>query len=317
MKRILPFLVAIALAGCTAAVSDLGGFSNYGDACDPRPTQHRGADLRIQFVNTTPHINQDMRFAIEVGADRNVEALAIVSTFSDPQLVLELPEMMPTDPSTLAFWADTNGDGVFEPTVQPDMGMLPDAGPDTDAAVVPYQIDHQWFRPICRDGNITFTHSTPFQDISHATSNGSIFRFVLPADLRAAPTLFQTHAMAAWAVEVDENNQRQGRVYYQWHPYVAIAGTTPMQRAAPMFFNVGGNVGTESRGAIDAGSMYEVHFSIDADHDGHFGGTEDYNCVWRNQQASGAIWAFDPSAMPGMGLQDVCDPNSLADPFHT
>jgi hypothetical protein len=298
MKRtLLVTLAMLALGGCTAVVSDLNGFNNDADACDPRGTPHIGQDLDIQFVNTMAHVNQDMRFAIEVGPDHSVEALAVVSAFDNPNELLHFPEMIPgPDPATLAFWADSN--------MMPGFQMLPDMG-TTDLP------DHQWFRPICPNGQMTFTHTTPFQDIHHATSTGAIFRFHIPAEIQRQP-LFDHFRMAAWAVRIQDNGARQTRAYYQWQPLVALSPgmPTPTQRPVPMFFQVGGNVIAESRGAIDSGEIYEVHFVIDADSDGDFGTTGDYNCVWMNQAmpsmpAEAGVWDFDQP------LTGNCDPNGF------
>jgi hypothetical protein len=306
MNRVSTFFVVLALAGCSAAVSDLNNFMNASDACDPRPVQHLGGDLDIQFQNTNAHINQDLRFAVEVGVERNVEALAVVSAFSDANQLIHIPEMMPADPATLAFWADSNGHLGFDQLDPPDASGMADAGP-------PLGIDHQWFRPVCPSGHVTFTHTTPFQDISRATSTGSIYRFHIPVELQTS-ALFDNYAMATWAVRVNET--RQTRVYYQWHPFVALGGTTPPQRTPPTAFQVGGNVLGESRGAIDSGETYEVHFVIDVNHDGQFGGTSgtDYTCVWTDQIAVGATWEFDPATIGG-GLAAICDDNGF-DPVH-
>jgi len=325
MNRAFLACLVVALTGCSAVVADLGSFGNAADACDPRGTAHVGDNLTIHFRNTTAHVNQDMRFAIEVG-DHNVEALAVVSAFIDPDETIVLPEIMTNEPSTLAFWADTNANGVFDQLNPPDASMpildaAADAGPI--GSVAP---DHQWFRPICPNGDMTFTHTTPFQDISHATSTGAVFRFLIPPTFLPTATdpnhhLFENFAMAAWVVQVDM--QRQARVYYLWHPYVALGGVTPTQRTGPTnnYFQVGGNVLSEPRGAIDQGSTYEVHFVIDVDGDGRMDGhdTDDYNCVWMDQAVMprGADpWEFDPTNVTrGAGLSH-CDTNGFDPTMH-
>lgn len=267
MRPIQACLLVLALGGCTAVVSDLNNFTNSTDACDPRGTQHLGDDLEIQFFNTNAHVNQDMRFAVEVGTDRSIEAMFVVSTFDDANLDLFIPEILPAAPATLAFWADNNGVPGFQ--------ALPD-----DPTMQP---DHQWFRPICPNGQMTFTHTTPFQDIQEASSTGAVFRFEIPTELQR-PELFDNFRMAAWAVRVNDLG-RQTRAYYRWSPLVALSPGMPIpaQRTPPAFFQVGGNVLGEMRGAIDAGEIYEVHFVIDVDDDDEFGGGSDYDCVWMNQ----------------------------------
>ena len=281
-RSILASLLALCLASCTAAVSDLNGFSNYGDACDPRGTQHIGDDLDIQLLNLTPHVNQTLFFAIEVGAMRNIEAMFVIDRLTDlsnpnaeargpssANLLLEIPEIMPAAPATLAFWANS---------VDPEIVHFDPITMGTSA------VDHQWTRPVCPDGHMTFTHTTPFQSVMDAVSTGAIFHFQIPMEIQR-PELFDHFTMAAWAVRVQDNGNRQTRVYYRWSPFVSLAPGMPVppQRAVPSQFQVGGNALGEPRGAIDAGELYEVHFVVDVDHDGTMGSAGDYVCQWRNQ----------------------------------
>jgi hypothetical protein len=110
---------------------------------------------------------------------------------------------------------------------------------------------------------------------------------------------------------------RQTRAYNQWQPFVELGGTTPMQRAAPSVLRVGGNVAGETRGAIDAGEMYEVNFVIDVDHDGHMGSVGDYACQWSDVMGSANTpsadtWDFVP---PGTNPLGACDVPSGFDPL--
>lgn len=281
-KRSIPLALVLLLGGCTAAVSDLNGFSNYSDACDPRGTQHLGDDLSLQFFNMTPHVNQQIFAAVEVGAGRNIEAMFVIDRLTDlsnptaasrgassANLLLEIPEMMPADPATLAFWANS----VDPEVVHFDPIMM-------DGTTAP---DHQWTRPVCPDGQMTFTHTTPFQSVQEALSTGAIYHFQIPTEIQRSE-LFDNFTMATWAVRVNDAG-RQTRVYYRWSPFVALAPGMPVpaQRPPPTELKVGGNALGEPRGAIDVGELYEVHFVIDVDHDGHMGSAGDYVCVWENQ----------------------------------
>ncbi len=312
MTRPLSFGVSLALlpllVSCTAAVSDLNGFSNYGDACDPRGTQHLGDDLDLQFFNMTPHVNQTIFAALEVGNDENIEAMFVIDRLTDlsnpvaasrgtssANLLLNIPEILPADPATLAFWANS-----VDPEVVHFDPITSDGAPD-----------HQWTRPICPDGDVTFTHTTPFQSVQDAVSTGAIWHFNIPTAIQR-PELFDNFTMAAWAVRVNGLG-RQTRVFYRWSPFVALAPgmQVPTQRTPPTQFQVGGNALGEPRGAIDVGELYEVHFVIDVDHDGELGSAGDYVCQWDDQSmptSDPGNWFYDPDLAP-------CDAPSGFDPL--
>lgn len=295
------------LASCTAAVSDLNGFSNYGDACDPRGAQHLGDDLHLQFFNMTPHVNQQIFATLQVGDQRNVEAIFVIDRLTDlsnpvegargtssANLLLDIPEIMPADPTTLAFWANS---------VDPDIVRF-DSLMDTSP-------DHQWTRPVCPDGDVTFTHTTPFQSVLGAVAVGAVWHFMVPGPTEIDDAVFDNFTMAAWAVRVNALG-RQTRAYYRWSPYVALAPGMPVppQRDRPAQFQVGRNALGEERGAIDQGELYEVHFVIDVDHDGELGSAGDYVCVWEDQQMPNSDpvnWVYAPDL-------SVCDAPAGFDP---
>lgn len=284
MKHTLLVLASISLGSCTLAVSDLNNLGNSADACDPRGAPRVGQDLDIQFFNTVAHVNQDMRFAVEVGPTHSVEAMFVVSAFDDPNLRIIVPEVLPSSPATLAFWADVNGSGML----------------DANA--------HQWFRPICPDGQVTFTHTTPFQDVSVVSSHGATFVFHIPVAIQRH-AVFDNFRVAMWAVQTDMVG-RQTRVYYEWAPFVAPSPgfPVPAQRTPPTQFQVGRNVAGAGRGAIDMGGLYEIHFVIDSNHDTDFEPALDFSCVWPMQRMptdptmtmNGAQWDFVPDL-------SVCD----------
>ena len=109
--------------------------------------------------------------------------MMVLSTFDDPNLRLKVPKLLPEGPSELAFWANSMPMG-FDP-------INDDGDP----------IDHQWTRPICPDGKLTFTHTTPFQDVQDALSAGAIFAFQIPEELRR-PELFDTFHMWVRATQL-------------------------------------------------------------------------------------------------------------------
>jgi hypothetical protein len=273
-------LSLLLLAACSASVSDLDELETHEDACDPRGRAERGTDLDLQFVSTNPHVNQDMFFAVTVGEERSIEAMIVLSTFDDPALRLRVPKLLPGGPSELAFWADSMPDG-FDP-------INDDGDP----------IDHQWTRPVCPDGKMKFTHTTPFQSVVDALSTGAIFAFMIPDELRR-PELFDTFTMWASAILLDDDDpdeEVQTRAFFRWSPLVSPAKgeDAPPQREPPTKLQVGGNALGEPRGAIDTLSLYRIEFVIDVDHSGDLS-RADFICNYERQRAPDAmVWEFVP-----------------------
>jgi len=282
------------LSACTAQVGDLDDLEVIDEACDPRGGAVRGTDLDLQFDGLTPHRNQDILFAVTVGERRNIEGMMVLSGLDDPDLHLVVPKLLPEGPSELAFWADADPVGVFN-------GI-----PDEDEPPANVSIDHQWTRPICPNGVLTFKHTTPFQSVRSAVSTGAIFQFVFPELVRERSQLFSTFKMWVRATQLDDEDPEkevQTRAFFRWSPRVEdpATGETPPQRLPTNgMFQVGGNVIGESRGAIDKGSLYNIEFVIDVDDDGEVTG-EDFVCLFERERAPDSMtWAFEPDL-------SVCD----------
>jgi hypothetical protein len=279
--------------GCTAVVSDLEELETDADACDPRGTADLGTDLDLRFRGMVPHLNQDLFFAVTVGEERSIEAMMVIAGLDDPDLELTVPRFLPGSPSELAFWADSAPNG-FDP-------INGDGDP----------IDHQWTRPVCPNGEMTFTHTTPFQDVQDAISTGAIFRFVIPEEIRR-PALFDHLHMWVRAVKLADDDlsvEEQTRAYFRWAPTVSPGGNEPPPppRSPPEAFEVGGNALGEPRGAIDTLSFYRIEFVIDVDATGDLSGG-DYVCQYARRQAPDAmVWEFVPDL-------SLCDPPDGFDP---
>lgn len=285
LRRLWP---AVVLAtACSAQVSDLDDLMVDDDACDPRGTAVRGTDLDLQLRDMDPHINQQMFFAITVGDAREMDAMAIVQTLDDTDLRLRVPNMLPAGTSELAFWADMMPFGTFNP-------INDDGDP----------IDHQWTRPVCPNGKLTFNHTTPFQDVEGAIATRATFEFVLPAALRV-PSLLRKYTMWLTVTELDvddRDTEVQTRGYYRWAPFVQVTEDDPLpegddapeaRKAREGVFRIGGVLG-EKGGTIDQGSFYNIKFVIDVDRSGDLSG-DDYVCLFRKQRApDGVLWRFTP-----------------------
>jgi hypothetical protein len=318
MKRTLVVLASLALASCTAAVSDLNGFHDFSDACDPRGAPHLGEDLDIQFLGTIAHVNEDMRFAIEVGADHQAQAMFVISTFDDPNMQILVPEVLPAEPSTLAFWADSNMDGTFAPlnidmvcsaiTSQTPCGTTAHCMWNGSACMASVPPSHQWTRPICPNGRMTFTHTTPFQDVSIVTAAGAVFAFHVPMSIQRHE-VFDNYRIAMWAVQTNSTVGRQTRAYYQWNPQVPIGGIAPTQRTPPTVFQIGKNVAGELRGPIDQGDTYEINFIIDSNRNGDFEVDADYACRWTMQPSPQSSFMWD--YMADITAAGACDPHGF------
>lgn len=292
MRRTL-LLLSLLLCACTAQVSDLDDLEVNEEACDPTGDFVQGTDLDIQFMGLTPHVNQDMFFAItDATAERNIEAIMVLSTFDDANLHLVVPGILPGRASELAFWADSMPTGMFNPI-----------NDDDDP------IDHQWTRPICPDGKLTFVHTPTFQSVKDATSTGAVFRFMIPDELNN-DDLFNEFHMTVRAILLDDNDaseEVQTRAFYRWAPHVGIDGDDQPDRMAPAFFQVGGNALGERRGPIDQLALYRIEFVIDVDKDGEKSGA-DFVCSFEREQAPDANeWEFEPDL-------SQCDPPDGFDP---
>ncbi len=239
MRKRNVLALTLGLIGCSADVSDLDDLAIDPEACDRSGTTALGTDLDLKFIGVSPHVNQDMFFAVTVGEERDIEAMMVLSTLDDADLHLVVPKLLPEGDSELAFWADSPPAGFN--------GLEESDNPP----------DHQWKRAICPDGKVTFEHTTPFQNVREARSSGGIFKFMLPGELVEASELFEKYRMWVSATLLDDNDnsmEKQTRVFYRWAPHVdPTDGTIP--RPTPTFLQVGGNALDEPRGAIDTRSL--------------------------------------------------------------
>lgn len=276
MSRTLIAVALLLLGACSAQVSDLDDLQTDTDACDPRGRTEQGTTLDLTFNNVSPHINQDMFFAVTQGKERNIEAMMVLSTLNDANLHLVVPKLLPAGTSELAFWADG------------DPPMF-----DSLDSTIP---DHQWIRPICPNGKLTFTHTTPFQDVEGAIATGAVFVFEIPLVLQRQ-SLFDRYRMwvrVAQLSDEDRSRELQTRAFFRWSPLVEVPGEqgVPDQRRVPTSFQVGDNVLGEGRGPIDTFSFYDIEFVIDLDDDGELSG-DDLVCRYEQQRAPGGnTWRF-------------------------
>jgi hypothetical protein len=294
VSRTLPVLLSL-LCACSAGVSDLDDLQTDPDACDPRGRAERGTALDLTFKNLSPHINQDMFFAVTKGKERNVEAMMVLSSLNDANLHLIVPKLLPSGTAELAFWADGEPFGF-----------------DAIDSPIP---DHQWIRPLCPNGKLTFTHNTPFQDVEGAIATGAVFVFDIPVLLQRQ-RLFDRYRMWLRVTQLsddeDERTEAQTRAFFRWSPFVDPPGAAeqPAQRPAPRTFQVGNNVLGEGRGPIDTFSFYNIEFVIDLDDDGELGG-DDVVCRWKNEQAPGGnSWRFNKD-VSGCDVPNGLDLDSL------
>jgi len=277
VSRTLSVLLSL-LCACSTGVSDLDDLQTDPDACDPRGRAERGTDFDLTFKNLSPHINQDMFFAVTKGKERNVESMMVLSSLNDPNLHWVVPKLLPAGTAELAFWADGEPFGF-------------------DAIDNPIP-DHQWIRPMCPNGKLTFTHNTPFQDVEGAIATGAVFVFDIPVLLQRQ-RLFDRYRMWLRVTQLsDDDGERtevQTRAFFRWSPFVDPPGDAeqPEQRQVPKTFQVGDNVLGEGRGPIDTFSFYNIEFVIDLDDDDELGG-DDVVCRWKNEQAPGGnSWRFN------------------------
>lgn len=265
-------IAGILIGGCSSQVGDLDDLRTSSDACDPRGRAERGTDLRLQMLGM-PHVGERVLFAI-TQAD-SVEGMAVIHTLPTQDFLLQIDKFLPEGNSTLAFWADSSPVGTFN--------SLDD----------PVKPDHQWTRPVCPNGEMTFTHETPFQDVRGATAAGARFVFEVPQLVSG----LQLRRRSMWVrvTELDLSDQTtevQTRGFFLWSP--PGEGTPEAARAIMREFRIEG-AGGERLGPIDQLSFYNVEFVIDLDNDGRPSGA-DVVCLYRREQAPDAAeWRFTPN----------------------
>jgi hypothetical protein len=271
------FALTSLLAACSAQVSDLDELHSDTDACDPRGRADQGTPLDLRFRSVSPHVNQDIFFAVTQGKERSIESMLVLSTLDDKDLHLVVPKLLPAGTSELAFWADSD---------PPKFNALDsDEGPD-----------HQWIRPICPNGKLTFTHTTPFQDVQGAIATGAVFVFEIPKLLQRQNLFdrFRMWVRVTQLADEDHKTEQQTRAYFRWSPFVAPPGEdrVPAQRSVPATFQVGDNALGEGRGPIDTLSFYNIEFVIDVDDSGELSG-DDFVCRYPQERAPGGnTWKF-------------------------
>lgn len=273
-QRLLLSTLCAVLGACSAQVGDLDDLRTDADACDPRGRAQRGTDLALQMLDM-PHVGERILFAITQA--ETVEGMAVIQTLGEADFLLQIPKFLPEGPSTLAFWADGAPVGEFNPLDDPD------------------KRDHQWTRPVCPNGIMTFTHRTPFQDVRGAIATGARFVFEVPQVITNA--LLRRQSMWVRVTELDLSDQTtevQTRGFFLWNPTELGEANAVVTRAVTREFRIEGALG-DRLGPIDQLSFYNIEFVIDLDRDGRAGGA-DVICEFRRERAPDrAEWRFAPA----------------------
>lgn len=141
MLRVLS--IAFCLAGCSAAVSDLGELTEDNEFCAPGGNPSQLRDLTLDLRGMDAHVTNFFEATV-VNETSGVLSSRIVY---DPLLLvtqqIRVDNAVPPGSYFLDFYADLDGDRVY--TDHPD--------------------DHSWRREVCADGSLTFVHNIMFETL--------------------------------------------------------------------------------------------------------------------------------------------------------
>lgn len=140
----------VALGGCSAVVSDLGGYTEDPAACVMDGDRNSVRDFTLELRELSPHLTHYFEASIVNTMGGNLQARIIVEPLEFGTQDIEVESMVPPGDYFLDFYADISGNHA------PDL-------PPTD---------HTWRRPLCSDGVVNFTHIFEFEPLDGAIAIG-------------------------------------------------------------------------------------------------------------------------------------------------
>ena len=99
-------------------------------------------DLTVSLSGMDPHVGETVVLRLE-GDSGELRTRIVLDPLGTAGFDLVLPRVRPTGSHVLAFWADHDGDGAYDP-------------PPTD---------HAWSRSVPTSGAVSFVHDTVFTDV--------------------------------------------------------------------------------------------------------------------------------------------------------
>jgi hypothetical protein len=146
LSALLPFaLGAGALSpGCSAAVGDLGGFTEDEAACRQDADRNQLRDMDFHLSAMAPHVTHYIEFLVVDVRTGGLRSRYTMEALGDPDLDVFVENFIPPgDALEVQFYADIDGD------------RAPDEAPT----------DHTWARPVCSDGVQYFSHIFEFEPV--------------------------------------------------------------------------------------------------------------------------------------------------------
>lgn len=171
-------LSGLALAGCSAAVGDLGGFTENPAACRMDGDRNTVRDFNIQLVALSPHTTHYFHADVVDRAEGRLQSRIIIDPLEFGTQVITVENAVPPGDYFVDFYGD----------------VMPNRMPD------PPPTDHTWRRPLCSDGTLYFEHVFDFEELDNAIGIGNDFSLQLNnvppslADVRTEARLVFTSA---------------------------------------------------------------------------------------------------------------------------
>lgn len=189
MRAIDTAFLAIAfgtgLVGCSAAVGDLGGFTEDVAACRQDADRNRVRDLEFDLAMMTPHVSHYFEFMTVDSRTGQLRSRYIMEPLGAPALTVFVEDFIPPgDQLEIQFYADITGD------------RLPS----------PFPNDHTWVRPVCSDGVQYFEHIFEFEPIEFLPLGSGSF----VVQLTNVPTELRTHVVESRLVHPGESRTIAG-----------------------------------------------------------------------------------------------------------
>lgn len=235
--------LVLALAGCTAAVSDINGFVEDDEFCAPGGNINEVRDLRLDLVEMNAHVTNLFEATVVNDMSGVLTSRIIYDPLVDVNVTINVDNAMPRGTYTLDFYADLDNDRVY--TSAPD--------------------DHSWHRTLCNDGSLTFVHIAMFEPLNRERRIGE--NFVL--NISNIPLTARMGSIEARVIARFPGGLNQTVGVYRFTNVLE-------RRVVPL----GATATLRIDGIIDVGTEHTIYYFFDQNRDGiGDGGMGDLICM--------------------------------------